>query len=761
MSGRKRKDRKLKRRGARVRRGRAARLAGAIAVAVFCILVLSATSAYAAPPEVSGVAITEVSASTATLKASIDPEGKATTFTFFFGEEDCSKATCGKALAGSIAAAGSKTTKEVLVEGLQQGVIYHFLLAAKNADGEILSKDHAFVALAPVFSGLPDDRAYEQASPTNKNGGDVLGDVPTVKAARDGGGITFASTFGIPGGKGAQETPSYLATRGSSNWSTQGLLPPPLIGQRNAERAQVIGWSPDYTEVFSEVTELGTSRESALVMQSTLGGAPIPITPYEPNTDYFYVGQSKDGSIVIFESKTALTPAAHTGISNLYAWDRNTGQISLVDVLNPQSEGEEPKPPKKGGLAGPYEWTEGINSQSLRLGGSFRGFYLQDERAIAPDGSIYFTEVGTGQLYERLRPAKVQSPLNGQGECEVPSLACTVHVSASQKSNGAGEEGRDSTGSQPVAFQAASQDGKEVFFTSHEKLTNDANTGPEQPLARIERDDLSGGTVETPDFIPKKGVGVAVDGDHVYWANPALRTIGRANLDGTAVEEDFMAAPPVLFKFEREIAPGVFEEVEEEVPSEPRYVALGNGHVYWTSTGRRDEFGPVDGEGTIGQAKLEGEEAVEVNPAFIRGASNPQGIAVNAEHIYWANATRDANGRAVAQATIGGDESKFRFFEVRPLVPTGVVLTSAYVYFGLDEIGNSNGYVSCIPLGGGKEESLFVGNAGIRGLAADGFHIYWTTQGEEAIGRANLELEAASREKEFIKLSGKPNGLAV
>ena len=39
---------------------------------------------------------------------------------------------------------------------------------------------------------------------------------------------------------------------------------------------------------------------------------------------------------------------------------------------------------------------------------------------------------------------------------------------------------------------------------------------------------------------------------------------------------------------------------------------------------------------TIGRADIDGTEA-SVEPEFIAGASNPQGIGVNATHIYWAN----------------------------------------------------------------------------------------------------------------------------
>jgi len=596
---------------------------------------------------------------------------------------------------------------------------------------------------ALALPALPDGRGYEQSTPTNKDGNDVVGDRPTIKAVASGGGITFASTFGIPGGKGAQEFPTYLGSRGTSNWSAEGLLPPPSVG----ERAHVMGWSPDYTEVFSSVTRLEAQRVSAMVVQPTGGGEPVQITPYVPGAEYNYAGQSEDGSVVIFESKAKLVPAAIEGVRNLYAWDRETGDLNLAGIHNDGSS------PAKGTLAGPYEWTQGINAQALRLGGAFRGFYLRDENAVSADGSAYFTEIGTGQLYRRINPTAAQSALNGEGKCTEAAKACTIHVSASQKTNGTGPGGTDSAGPQPAAFQAASADGKETIFISPEKLTNDANTGPEQPLAYIERDDLAGGTVETPDFISQKALGVAVDAGHIYWVDAATGAIGRADLNGENKDPNFIS--PGSIECEVEDSPGTFEEV----PSHPRYLAVDFEHIYWTNSGCADEVGPLGGKGTIGRADIDGNEA-SIEPAFIEGASNPQGIAVNATHIYWANAGRSAGVQAIGRATIEGDEVEQEFFDL-DLVPYGVALSPTRVYFSSNQPENDFSFISSIPLEGGTEDFAFIGKAGIRGVAVDNSHVYWAyqTSGEEAIGRADLELENV--EKAFIPLSGKPVGLAV
>jgi hypothetical protein len=728
-------------------------------MALFAFGVL-AQAAAAAPPTISSVKVTAVTETTAILKAEINPGGVSTTYRFEYGPTDCASSACTTAATGSAGSGSSAVAKQAPLAELSPGTLYHFRVVVKNAaePAGISSGDHVFATRSATFTGLPDGRAYEQASPVDKDGNDVMGDLPTIKAAASGGGITFASTFGIPGGKGAQEFPTYLASRGASSWSTQGLLPPPSAG----DRAQVIGWSPDYTELFSQVSRLEAQKVTALVVQSINGGEPTQITPYVPKAVYFYAGQSKDGSVVLFESRSKLLDEAIEGRTNLYAWDRESKTLHLAGIYNDETS------PPKGTLAGPYEWTEGINSQSLRIGGSFRGFYLRDESAVAPDGSIFFTEVGTGQLYRRINPTKVQSPLNGEGKCSDPAKACTIHISASHKTNGKGPNGNDSAGPQPAAFQAASADGKEVFFTSPEKLTNNANTGPEQPLAQIERDDLSGGTVEKPDFIsPQKAVGVAVDAGHVYWADPSKGLIGRSDLGGGNKNPSFLDPGSVECEVEGS-SPATFEEI----PSTPRYVAVDSKYIYWTNTGCSDEFGPLDHKGSIGRANIEGPVPTEIEPEFIKGASNPQGVAVNSEHIYWANGGKSSAGSGIGWANLAGGEVQQSLFSTGIFAPLGIALSPVNVYFSLNQGGNSDfSFVSRIPLSGGEEEFLGIGKAGIRGVAVDGSHVYWATQaqGEEAIGRIPLSdfpaggfcVGIPSCEKSFIPLEGKPNGLAV
>ena len=93
--------------------------------------------------------------------------------------------------------------------------------------------------------------------------------------------------------------------------------------------------------------------------------------------------------------------------------------------------------------------------------------------------------------------------------------------------------------------------------------------------------------------------GVAVDGNHIYWANlgesGSNGTIGRANLDGTGVDRNFIA----------------------DIGT-PIAVAVDDAHVYWAN------FETTAHAASIGRANLDG---TEVNPSFIPVSA--QAVAVD------------------------------------------------------------------------------------------------------------------------------------
>ncbi len=682
------------------------------------LMALAATSVHAAPPVILGTSFTPTSTTSVVLKAEINPGGKATSYHFEYGTSEC-PASCTKMPVpdGSIPIGGSQVSVSVDVTGLSEATTYHFRVAAKNPEsgGYLFSPDKPFATFLASIEGLPDARAYEQVSPVDKNAGDALATFSYAKAASNGGGAIFLSTSGIPGGVGAQTIPPYLGSRGAGDWSTQGLLAPENMGQLSG----VIGWLPDFSEFFVTATQFGNPRSTALLARPSAGGPPREIAPYANKAAYSFAGATEDGGEIVFESKTALgtTPAGIEGRSNVYAWDRASGQLSLAGVLNSKAETEAALP--KGAFAGPYDWVLGSTQGTLNRGGAARDYYIQGEHAITADGSIYFTAAGTGQLYLRRNPTKAQSPLD-EGECADPALACTIKVSASQKTNGLGPGGRDAAGPRPAVFMTATPDGSAAFFTSPEKLTNDANTGPEFPPPlppSIDRASL-GGTIEDEKLIPAaNGSGIAVDGAHIYWADPKAGAIERANLDGSEVKDDFIT------------------------DVNPVAVAVDAEYVYW-----------ADPEGTIGRAKLT--DGAEVKEDFISGAGDPQGVAVDGGHVYWTNQSGHSIGRTGIDG--GGADPLFRTF-CTCAFPRAIAVDGTHIVFSLEE--PSGEYIGETNLEGGPADFIPI-QGEVAGVALDANHIYWSEADKDTIGRAGLHREEP-REEAFIEDVPSPQGVAV
>lgn len=233
---------------------------------------------------------------------------------------------------------------------------------------------------------LPDCRAYEQATPVDKNGIAPEVDFRTDRSSPSGDAVTFFSSLPFPvPGEGSFEFPTYLSSRSESGWSIENLVAPTEVRGQATVRA----WSEDLSEVVEQVYTPTTPATIELVLRNSTTQAYRRIADLKGNTATVdSVGV--DGSVV-FETAASLLPDAAAGKSNVYEWNAESDQIGLVGVL-PQAEGA--VAPVQGSIAGPYEWVENKNT----VAGAAHYYYMQN--VAAADGSrVFWTATGTGKLF--------------------------------------------------------------------------------------------------------------------------------------------------------------------------------------------------------------------------------------------------------------------------------------------------------------------------------------------------------------------------
>jgi hypothetical protein len=478
-----------------------------------------------------------ITSSAAILQATINPNGEPTTYHFEYVDDTSFQAN-GYADAtktpvpdGPVGADLESHAVSAEVSGLQASMVYHFRVIANSPDGMATGSDTTFTTyptggpfpacgnetLRYGFGALlPDCRAYEQATPIDKNGTNPLATYFSVQAGSNGGGVIYWAPAGLPGGKGAGQLTNYASRRSAGSWSTVGLLPRPSAG----EFTNVLGWTPDLKYTISSGTDLGTGS-GLFIEENTADSSLTTIVPYVTTGEvlFGYVGASSDDSKIFFEAeRVPLTPEAAANKDNLYVWDRATGDVSLVGVLPSSACGSPPCAPANGSFAGGYNiWENNLTSGGALAGegglGSNGKFFTQAQHDISADGSkAYFSASGTGRVYLRKNPTS-------------PS-ATTVEISVSQKTNGSGPGGTDPNGPQPAVFTMATPDGSKAFLTSPEELTNDATTGPADNGRDLYSYDAASGLLTdlAPDTSDPNGadvqgvIGTSDDGSHVYFA---------------------------------------------------------------------------------------------------------------------------------------------------------------------------------------------------------------------------------------------------
>lgn len=337
------------------------------------------------------------------------------------------------------------------------------VLPARGAEGQPCAYEAQRVEAGLAY--LPDCRAYEQVSPAEKGGGDVIGEGFSTKASDGGDALAFESrlNFGDSIGSGTVGRTTYVARRGANGWTTHSVtpMPQPEAIQVLAASTRVEVFSDDLSNAFVWAYDLpavadDTPQHENLYSEDTVTGAlrTISKTQAEPlqlfdflNTDF--EGYSADGKHIAFVTATNMLPeaaVAKTGYPNfspkLYKWD--DGVLSLAGVLPDGSL------PPTGATVSPNQIEDTMSSDGSRV--VFNA---------SPDGSA------PEQLY-----------LHVDGK---PS----VWVSEPELSN------KDKTPPSGIHFEGMTPDGNNVFFVSNNPLVDgDEASGPD--MYRFTYDPVTG-----------------------------------------------------------------------------------------------------------------------------------------------------------------------------------------------------------------------------------------------------------------------------
>jgi hypothetical protein len=529
------------------------------------------------PPTILGTSVTNITSSSAVLRARLNPNTLETTYWFEYGLEDCAEpdASCTKVPSDGASAGDGHVPVAVsaAIGGLSSGTKYFFRVVAENPGpkgGLREGPTRTFTTQAGHFgSALSDDRVWEQVTPVNKFGGGLTNAGP-IQAAQDGSGISFQTRGSIvedPDGNRAIEFAAVLARRTAAGWTVTDLVPPhseatglgvspeykifsPDLGRALLEPRDETPLSPEASEraPYLRINTNPPSYRPLVTSKEEFANVP-PGTVFsgEANSEQnpVSVAAANDSlSHVVVSSRTPLVAGAEE--RSLYLWSDSDGSLEPVSEL-PAGEGGEI-----------------VTAQPGSANISVR-------HAISEDGTRVFWAPGNPIGPSLTWPALYlrDTVANETVRIDVPEAGVT----------GPGEA--------HPAFMAASADGSVVFFTDSQQLTADASpTG--RDLYRCEVGDVGGslGCTDIEDLsapLPSSGesgnaeelaVGVSEDGGSVYF-------VARAELDPEPNEAGETAVPgsPNLYLWRdgsgvRFIAP-LSEEDNPDWGAPPKWTVVG------------------------------------------------------------------------------------------------------------------------------------------------------------------------------------------
>jgi hypothetical protein len=443
---------------------------------------------------IAGAEARNVTASSAELRATVNPEGLQVShcaFEYGTGTSYGQVVRCAQKKS-AIGAGTEPVTVSAQLTELTPDTAYHWRLAIKDANGETFSPDHSFVY--PTTSAvLPDGRAYEMVTPVQKNGsliGDVFYGAPPV-VSDDGSRVIaldiqcFAPAASCDANRGVNGEPVEL-TRTSAEagrpaeWKTTALAPP---AAQFGENTPWLLSADEGAALFSMPT--GPAQEDEWYSRSPAGSfaAIGPATPPGVSGvgDFSFSGTkaTADLSHLVWENENSYWAFDGTRQSGGH------GPYSAYEYVGAGNRG-----PFLVGVAGGLGKQEQISTCGTSLGGGRENNWND----LSADGRIvYFTVEPTSSCPEGVKVPSNTPPvkeLYARVDGELPG-AHTVAISQPDAPQTAAENvpDEDCTGQEckedikneenwrGAQFAGASTDGMSVFFLDAQELTDGATQG--------------------------------------------------------------------------------------------------------------------------------------------------------------------------------------------------------------------------------------------------------------------------------------------
>jgi hypothetical protein len=513
--------------------------------------------------------VTEVTATGATLRAEINPEGALTRYRFEYLSEAAYEANLAaspprEGFAGALKApatgiepsVGAGSSPEAVnqhVGGLSPLITYRYRVRATSSQGTSFSSEapftHAFTTQGTelVFS-LPDNRGWEMVSPVDKNGGAIESvgtTAPRVFQASAGGdSATYNSISSFSSPEGAPSVSQYLSERTGSGWSAEDVTIPLFSGSYGDEPATTpyALFSPDLSRAIVRNGERcrGTEGECAVANPPLPGsGAPAGYA------NYYRRDAAGQFSALVSQADVAglaLGPQDFEVAMAAASPDLSHVVLSSCAALTPDATEVHPFPgPCADFEPNLYEYSgSGLELVNVLPGDTkgSPGAEIAAQGAVSASGAVYWLDL-EGNLYLH-RPGQgsvaVDTAAGGGGSFQAASADGSVAYFTKEghlyRFTAAGETATDLTpGGEVQGVLGTSADGSYLYFLTASGLKLWHNGTTTQVAAGA----------DASNYPPTTGTArVTPDGTHLAFLSSASLT----GYDNAGRSEVFLYGPP-------------------------------------------------------------------------------------------------------------------------------------------------------------------------------------------------------------------------